>query len=185
MTDRITTCLFAEQDLTENHHQRICHLLVRAFPRYANLFSKVSYYYARPDYRVWLEDDTGNMVAHLDFEERLIAVNGVDVLIAGVGEVATHPDYQGQGLGRLLMHELKTILKEQFNVAYGFLQCRDEVVGYYEKVGWHRVYQPVHEEDVDSGKTQITHSPSLIFPIHQPVDNWISEGDIDLRGLPW
>jgi len=137
MANHHTSYLVAEADLTPDHHKRICDLLVVAFPRYADLFREVSYYYALPDYRLWFEDETGKIVAHLDFERRTISVNGTEVLIAGVGEVAVHPDNHKQGLGRKLMRELHPILKDQFKVDYGFLQCRDEVVGFYQSVGWH------------------------------------------------
>lgn len=185
MTHSFTFHLVEESDLTDRHHERICRLLVKAFPQYADLFSTASHYYALPEYRLWMEDEQGQMVAHLDFERRIIGVNGVDVYIAGVGEVATHPDWQGHGVGRLLMQQLQSTLYDQFTVAYGFLQCRDEVVGYYEKVGWHQVNQLIHEEDVHSGKTVVSQGPAMILPIHQTVDEWMTDGSIDLRGLPW
>lgn len=185
MTHSFTFHLVEESDLTDRHHARICRLLVNAFPQYADLFSVASYYYSLPEYRLWMEDEHGNMIAHLDFERRMIGVNKVDVYIAGIGEVATHPDWQGKGIGRLLMQQLQTMLTDQFTVAYGFLGCREAVVGYYEKVGWHRVNQVVHEEDINSGETVVSHGPALIMPIHQTVDEWITEGIIDLRGLPW
>lgn len=177
--------LVAEQDLTERHHQRICNLLVKAFPQYMELFSQVSYYFSVPEYRLWMEDEQGMMVTHLDFERRMISVNGVDVHIAGVGEVATHPDYQNQGLGRLLMAQLKTILTEQLPVDYGILQCREEVTGFYQKVGWHRIEQAIHQQDIQTGDIQVNPGPIMILPIHKSTKYWIRDGIVDLRGLPW
>ncbi len=185
MTKFLSDHLFAESDLTEEQHQRICDLLVLAFPRYADLFRTVSYYYAQPDHRLWYEEADGTIIAHLDFEHRTIAVNGVDVDIAGVGEVAVHPDRHKQGLGRKLMALLQTMLKQQFQVDYGFLQCRDEVVGFYQSVGWHKINQTVHEVDIKTGKTVATNGNALIMPIHKSVDDWDTNGDVDLRGLPW
>lgn len=185
MTNNFLYHLIEEDNLTKEHHQRISDLLVVAFPQYADLFSKVSFYYARPQYRLWLEDADARMVAHLDFEERLIDVNGTDVLIAGVGEVATHPDYQKQGLGRLLMEHLQKNLFEQFIVEYAFLQCREAVVGYYQAVGWHRIEQTTHEVDPDTDEVIITNGPTMILPIHKSISDWQTDGEIDLRGLPW
>ncbi len=185
MTNNFSFHFIKEDELTPKHHQRISDLLVLAFPKYADLFSKVSFYYARPHYRLWLEDADAIIVAHLDFEERLIDVNGTDVLIAGVGEVATHPDYQKQGLGRLLMSHLQQTLFDKFDVEYGLLQCRETVVGYYQAVGWHRIEQSVYEVDIDTNEIVITHGPTLILPIHKSISDWQMGGEIDLRGLPW
>lgn len=177
--------LVAEHDLTTEDHKCLRELLIKVFPSSTHIFSTASYYYAQPEYRLWMEDEHGTMVAHLDFERRMIAVNDVDVYIAGVGEVATHPDYQGQGLGRLLMNKFKNILTEQFTVAYGLILCHDEVVEYYQKVGWYRVHQQLHEVDIHTGETQVRQSPVMIFPVHQSINEWIHAGSIDLRGLPW
>jgi GNAT superfamily N-acetyltransferase len=185
MTNPTTYHLIAENDLTADHHQRICNLLVVAFPRFKDIFSKSSYYYALPDYRLWIEDKQGVIISHLDFERRIIAVNGIDVPIVGVGEVATHPDYQKQGLGRMLMDKLKVILHKKFTADYGFLQCREAMVEYYQRVGWHQIDQLIHKEDIQTGETQISHGPAMILPIHQTVDDWHTEGYVDLRGLPW
>lgn len=120
MGAKLTSHLVAEADLSPADDQRIRDLLVLAFARYTDIFSTVSYYYSVPEYRVWLEDESGMMVAHLDFERRIIGVGDVDVSIVGVGEVATHPDYQGQGIGRQLMQALRAVLVDDLAVDFGF-----------------------------------------------------------------
>jgi nodulation protein A len=177
--------LIAEGDLTPDHHQRISNLLIKVFPKASHIFSNSSYYFALPEYRLWIEDEQGIIIAHLDMEHRLISVGGVDVPTIGVGEVGTHPDYQGQGLGRKLMDRLKVVLREQFTEDYGILQCRDTVAGFYEQVGWHRVYQTVHRENIDTGEVETNNGPTMILPIHKTMNDWHTDGIIDIRGLPW
>jgi len=185
MNDKLAQFLVAEDDLTPEHHRRISDLLVLAFARYAELFRNASYYYSVPHYRLWLEDEAGDMVAHLDFECRTIGVNGADVLIAGIGEVAVHPDKHGQGLGRELFVRLFPILRDQCKVDFGFLQCRDQVVGFYQSVGWHKLSQNIHEEDIKTGETIVAIGNALILPVCKPLSGWSTAGDVDLRGLPW
>lgn len=185
MTNPITYHLIAENDLTADHHQCICDLLVLAYPKYEYIFSKSSYYFSLPEYRLWIEDEHSTMIAHLDIERRMIAVNGEDVYVAGIGEVATHPNYQGQGIGHLLMNRLTTILREKIIVDYGFLKCLQTVAGFYRRVGWHSIKQAVHEEDIDTDEIKISQGSAMILPIRKTMDQWQTEGFVDLRGLSW
>ncbi len=177
--------LVAERELTEAQEAAIRQLLVAAFPRSAAIFSTATYYFARPDHRLWLETPDGTIVAHLDFEQRRIAIGAEELLIAGVGEVATHPDYQGRGLGRRLMAELQTILREACPVDFGFLECLEAVVGFYASVGWRRIVQTVREQEITTAAWIEYNGPTLILPARRTFEEWPHEGLIDLRGMPW
>ncbi len=177
--------LVADRDLTEAQNEAIRQLLVAAFPQSAHRFSEASYYFARPDHRLWLETPSGVIVAHLDFEQRAIGVGAAEILVAGVGEVATHPDYQGRGLGQRLMAELRTILRETCPVDFGFLECRETVVGFYASVGWRRIVQTVREQEAEGDVWIEYNGPTLILPARRTFEEWPREGLIDLRGMPW
>src|SRR5689334_14569414 len=112
--------LVAEGALSEANDDAIKQLLDAAFRQYTDIFAQVSYWGARPEYRLWLEDDDGAIVAHLDFGQRVILVGGQEVRVVGVGEVATHPDWQGRGVGRRLMAELHAILTTTMPVPFAF-----------------------------------------------------------------
>ncbi len=187
MEDRLR--LVPEDTLTDIEHDTIKRLLVAAFPQYADIFSAASYWGARPEYRLWMETADGEMLAHLDFGRRMITVGDCEITVAGVSEVATHPDWQGRGVGRQLMAHLRMFLQMDFHVPFGFLNCREAVVGFYTSAGWHRVPQSTRFLDPDTNQwTKIT-SPAMILPAFasESLDQyaWPSEGLIDLRGLPW
>ena len=184
-TDGLLLRFVAEAELSAGDHAGISALLTAAFPEHAYAFRAASWYGARPDHRLWLEDSDGAPVAHLDFERRLIGVGDREVLVAGVGEVATHPQWQGRGLGRRLMAELLRVLTAETPVGFGYLGCREEVVGFYERVGWHRIYQKIREIDPGSGKWTVSEGPTLILPATAPLSAWPYEGTIDLRGMWW
>ncbi len=184
-TNALRCRLVAERDLTDAQDAAIRLLLVAAFPRSATIFSAASYYFARPDHRLWLETPSGVIVAHLDFEQRAIGVGAAEVLVAGVGEVATHPDYRRRGLGRRLMAELRTVLREICPVDFGFLECREAVVGFYASVGWRRIVQPVREQEAETGAWIEYNGPTLILPARRTFEEWPHAELIDLRGMPW
>src|SRR6478752_504240 len=80
------------RDISPEQDASIRALLVSAFSREsAEHFRTSSYWGPRPTHRLWLEDRDQAIVAHLDLETRTIQVGDVDVLVAGVGEVATAP----------------------------------------------------------------------------------------------
>lgn len=185
MTTKLTPHLVAENTLAASDDQRIRDLLCLSFARHIDIFSQASYYYSLPEYRLWLENDTGDMVAHLDFERRVIGVGDVDVSIVGVGEVATHPDWQGQGIGRQLMQAFRAVLVDDLQVDFGYLQCREVVVSFYERVGWHRIHQQIREIDIKTGEPIIGNGPAMIFPVACTLDEWPQSGLVDLRGLAW
>lgn len=175
----------AEADLGACDHVAISALLIATFPDHADTFRAASWYGGRPDHRLWLEGSDGTPVAHLDFERRLIGVGDREVLVAGVGEVATHPDRQGRGLGRRLMAELRRVLTRETPVGFGYLGCREEFVGFYERVGWHRIDQKTREIDPESREWTLSEGPTLILPATAPLSAWPRAGTIDLRGMWW
>ncbi|CAN5586193.1 hypothetical protein BH20ACT10_BH20ACT10_14850 [soil metagenome] len=185
-TDGLRLRFVAEVDLTLDDHAAISDLLVASFPEHADTFRAASWYGARPDHRLWIEDSPGAIAAHLDLERRLIGVGGRDVLVAGVGEAATHPKWRGKGLGRRLMAELRRVVSTETEAPaeFGYLGCREEVVGFYERVGWHRIYRKVREINPDSREWTTSESPTLIMPAAKPFSAW-PEGEINLRGTWW
>lgn len=184
-TDGLRLRFVAEAELSAEDHAAVSALLVAAFPEHADAFRTASWYGGRPDHRLWLEDSDSVLVAHLDFERRFIGVGDREVLVAGVGEVATHPEQQGKGLGRWLMAELRRVLTTETPVGFGYVGCREEVVGFYERAGWHRIDQRTREIDPGSREWTVSEGPNLILPATAPLAAWPCEGTIHLRGMWW
>lgn len=177
--------LVPEDDLTREEHEAIRQLLVIAFPENAEAFSRVSYLGARPEYRLWLEGQSGEIFAHLDFERRAISVGGEEKTVAGVGEVAVRPKLQGRGLGRLLMRELEQVLRQEVPSPFGLLYCLDEVADFYERVGWRRLYQPSVSYDPVTGERYEEVENTFLLPALASPECWPQEGVIDILGEGW
>lgn len=177
--------LIAENDLTDQDRSQIRALLTAAFADYAELWIDNDSWGGPLEHRLLLRDTNDRLVGHLGFAKRLIDVASQSVLIAGIGTVAILPDMQGQGLGRYLLNALRSTLRKQIPVAFGFLQCRDAVVAFYEKSGFIRIQQPVRSFDPNSRQWQTDQTATMILPIAASHGSWPQGGIVDLMGMPW
>ena len=181
-----TTCLLiAENDLGAADREKIRALLTAAFPKYANLWIAADSWGGPLEYRLLLRDLTGRLVGHLGFSRRVIEIGGKRRLIAGIGTVAILPDMQGQGLGMRLLGELRIVLRRDVPVEFGFLQCRDAVVGFYERAGFTRIKQTVRSFHPDQRRWQMDDAAAMILPAGPTADTWPKDGIVDLMGMPW
>jgi nodulation protein A len=180
----MTAHLIAEKDLTRDQEGCIQTLLLAAFPQYKDIWSKHTFWGGPAEYRLWLEQDK-KMIAHLGFAKRTIRVGEEEVLITGVGAVATHPDFQGRGVGRQLFAEFKKILLTEIHVDFAFLECREAVIGFYEKSGFTLHRQTVYCFHPGKQAWIYDDGAKMVMPIHKSLDEWNANGLIDLRGMPW
>lgn len=181
-----TTCLLiAENDLATPEREKIRALLTAAFPKYANLWIAADSWGGPLEYRLLLRDRTGRLVGHLGFARRLIEIGSQRRLIAGIGTVAILPDMQGQGFGKHLLGELQIILRRDIPVEFGFLQCRDAVIGFYERAGFRLIPQPVRSFHPDQRLWQIDDAAAMILPAGATAESWPRNGTLDLMGMPW
>lgn len=175
--------LVAEDQLDTADHRAIQNLLMAAFPQYTEIFNQVSYWGARPSYRLWIATQNGEILAHLDFECRQIVVDHKALWIAGVGEVATHPRFHRHGVGRALMYQFHSTLLSM-SIPFGYLQCRPAVIDFYVRVGWHLLTQTASYIDPDTNQLATYQGPSLVLPACATLNQWPT-GIIDLKGMPW
>ncbi len=180
--------LIEEQALDDGLRASIRRLLVAAYPQFADFWRDHDFWGGPAEARLLLMHD-GVPVAHLGFGRRAIGVGDHDIVVAGVGAVATHPDWQGHGLGRRLFGHLRDALRGEWPAPYGFLQCRPAVVPFYEKAGLVRLAQSVRSLDPDERHWTTDHGPAMLLPAMASIEHWPGGGQcdrvIDLRGMPW
>lgn len=154
------------------------------------------YGYAPASTHAIVFDAAGSAVAHVGFQRREITVGRAQVLVAGTGGVLVDDRLRGQGLGELAMSLAQGAMRATPDLEFGYLGCREDVVPFYERTGWHRIHvaerstcdlnPPVTRVRTETGVAAVvdTGSPVLISPIRHGVDSW-PPGEVDLRGRPW
>lgn len=187
-----------ESELSAADEAAIRRLLVATFPQHSNFFYEHSFWGSPPEYRLTGREESGppaeptrpiagsrEFIAHLGFGCRVARVGPTPVTIAGIGAVAVHPEWQGRKIGKAMFAELREFLRRETSVAFGFLECREVVVGFYERAGLRRVYQAVYSQDPDTGIWLHHYGPVMVLPVHKRIQDWPKGKVIDLRGMPW
>jgi GNAT superfamily N-acetyltransferase len=142
------------------------------------------YGYAPHDVHV-IARAAGDVVGHVGWARRLVAVGDWEVQVAGVGGVLTAPAWRGQGLGGRLLDAARRSMIAAGGLRFGYLGCREEVVPFYRANGWLRVVAP---ETSISRRGVVVEEPAgqplLVLPLGSPPDSW-PDGPVDLRGRAW
>jgi predicted acetyltransferase len=128
---------------------------------------------------------SGQIISHVGILPRKIRLGGKVVFTAGVGGVATHPEFQRCGFAAELLTESNRWLdrknaptKEIFEIAMLF--CEPQRVDYYSRFGYQLIHQPLYIRlDHQRARFQDT---CMIRTLHSFT--W-SKNIVDLRGHPW
>lgn len=136
--------------------------------------------WASPQWGVFVRDDTGELVSYTGVVRREGAVDGVAAIIGGVGGIATHPDHRGRGYAALGMGRALDYLTSR-DIDFALLVCRNELVPYYEGLGW-RLF-PGTVVDTQFGEPEtFTFNRVMVGDL---ISTAPTGGTIDLKGPPW
>lgn len=153
--------------------------LICSDPEYAGIDR-----WAEPDL-ILVTFDAAQWAAAAELALRTVRAGTVPVRIAGVSGVMTHPEYRGRGFAREIMKQVMETAAERLETAeFGLLDCRNELVGFYEPLGWRR--EPGKIFYSIEGKREMydpDHVNIMVYTIKS--DAVWPGGDVDLLGLPW
>lgn len=128
---------------------------------------------------------SGEVVGHVGWARRTVAVGGDEVEIAGVGGVLISDVVRGERLGSRLMDSAAESMKTASGVAFGYLGCREEVVSFYTSCGWTRISAAERSIDTSGRPSEDPPGqPLLILPVEVELADW-PVGAVDLRGRAW
>lgn len=125
----------------------------------------------------WIQD---RLVVQLGCLQRKIRVAGGPIRVAGIGGVATHPDFQRLGYARQLMAATAGFIQQDLQIPFGLLICDGAPCEVYQKIGWtivgdHLLYQQ------DGQRIKLT-TTVMALPLSEGS---FPAGEIDLCGGPW
>ena len=120
------------------------------------------------------------LAAHLSLQERLCQIGGQPMLLAGIGGLATHPEYRDRGLGSAAMRRAAALLREEMRVDFGHLVCTQGMAPFYARLGWAVVPGPILVAQ-PAGQVRLP-ATAMVLPVRR--SDWPG-GVIDLCGLPW
>jgi nodulation protein A len=181
--ERLMWRLEWENDLTDEGHGALAGLLVRAYPRHADLFvDGRSWSGARPEVRV-IGSAGDRPVAHLGVLRRFVRNpdTGAGVLVGDVGLVAVDPDLQGKGVGGRLLGQAASAMRD-LELPFGFLTCGQRIVPFYESAGWQLLPGQVTRMFNREDKPEVYDGPAMLLPLHATVSAWPGKSTVDRNG---
>jgi GNAT superfamily N-acetyltransferase len=122
----------------------------------------------------------GRLVTQLCIPTRQIMVGSEKVRVAGIGGMATHPEFQHRGLGSVLLAATETFMRDTIQVPFGLLICADELCHFYELSRWQFA---AHELSFTQDGQRRMMNP-YVMVLQLTARAWPA-GEIDLCGLPW
>jgi GNAT superfamily N-acetyltransferase len=127
---------------------------------------------------VFVNDD-GVLVSYTGVVIRDVVADGSRVLGGGIGGVATHPARRGKGYAPLGMGRALDFLHSR-GVQFALLVCREQLVAYYESLGWRRF----------TGEMLVRqHGEREVFTFNDVMVGDLTgkapTSAIDLLGAPW
>ena len=109
----------------------------------------------------------GAVVGHLRIFDREMWLRGARLRAAGIGSVATHPDYRRRGLATaLLRHTIALLRRDGYHLSF----LGTEIAApFYERLGWRIVRQPSHGAPAAEAAA-LPERPGLTIRPFQPSD---------------
>ena len=135
--------------------------------------------WSEPDWcvLVWAN---GQVVSQLAIVERVGLVAGRPVKLGGLGNVIALPAWRGRGFTSAALRRAAAFMCQELGVEFGLLVCEEDVVPFYERLGWQVVEGPLTFDQPGGQATW----PAVVMVLPCGGKAW-PEGMIDLCGLPW
>ncbi|MGD0005861.1 MAG: GNAT family N-acetyltransferase [Anaerolineaceae bacterium] len=125
----------------------------------------------------WLD---GRLVSQIGILDRAIRAGGQMLSIAGVGGVATHPEFQRRGFAGVLLQAAVEQMRQRGGYDFAMLFCDTRMITYYTKRGYRLVHNPLYI--LQSGRRVLFESDKMVLPLSGKP--W-PEGEVDVNGPPW
>lgn len=119
-------------------------------------------------------------VTHVGLLRQTVTVGEHEVKVGGIGAVVTELKAHGKGYASYAMRYAANLMCQQWGVDFGLLFCREQLVKFYERLGWQRVKEPVEIEQPSGPITM----PTVVMILPCRAQAWPA-GAVKLNGFPW
>jgi len=107
--------------------------------------------WATPDWSV-INSQENSIVTFYNIVVRNISIDNKKVKVAGINNVITPKIFRGRGYSSKTLRSTQTFIFEDLKCKAGLLLCADELIPFYEKLGWYCVDCPVYFDQADGQK---------------------------------
>ena len=122
----------------------------------------------------------GKLVSLVILSKHIIRVGSQSLTIAGVGGVATHPDWRRQGFARRLLKAAEDLMRSEGCYDFGMLFCDPKMIPYYSNCGYTQIHNPLFI--MQRGQRVAFDDNEMVLSISGKP--W-PEGVVDIPGSPW
>lgn len=177
----ITTSLKARDDFSRSDTEALRELKEAVYPHdEVGEWEGASREWAGAQWGVFVRDDAGDLISYTGVVRREGYLDGSPASIGGVGGIATHPLHRGRGYAALGMGRALDFLAGR-DTDFALLVCRDELVPYYEGLGWRLFGGTVLTTQFGEPET-FTFNRVMVGDLKSAAPD---TGTIDLRGPAW
>ena len=171
-----------ESDIGEAFADTLKKCLCICYPKDVEVFSKVTYWYSIPSYRVVVERDN-NIISHIAIIDRIIGIGQKQVRVAGIQSVFVLPEYRGQNLCDKMFSMVLDESRRR-NHDFSVLFCKPVLEKFYNRFGYEMLDNMQLVFLDDSGMKQILSGEEIAMwtPVCKDV---FPLGNICLNGNKW
>jgi GNAT superfamily N-acetyltransferase len=173
-----------ENDMPDTVDGEIRNLLCMCFPQDVTVYSYTRYWHgSAPAYSIICRAaDRICIIGYIGVVIRQIACGQKQFTVAGIQNLVVHPRFQRKGIGTVL------VKKAQFEalnrgISYGMLFCTQNLVKFYESMGWCVLKFPVMMENGSGEVLPVSDNDIPMVNVFTGIS--FPEGEVDLQGPDW
>lgn len=176
----------AERDLTDTQKAEVLALQQLAFPGTEEFPTQRWWHTPLDDGEEWIgARRDGRLIASVRLIFRTIITDAGELLVGGVGNVCSHPDFRGFGAAKACMRAAQETIAAETD--FGLLMTGTGVKAFYESLDWHVVDNHMVHRHTDGRDAPGHNSPGefkMIYPGRLALGDWPA-GTINLNGPDW